>query len=127
MASAFKSYRILVVDDQEQICSLLAKMIEGMGHIAVTAPNGRDALNLFQKETFHLVITDFNMPELDGATLTSSIKQQTPGMPVFVLTGAPERLAGEIPADIILAKPFSLNALKKEMVKFLPASEQLPS
>jgi len=114
-------YRILVVDDQEQICKMIKMVLEKMGYRTDTALNGTDAMALFQKETFHLVITDLNMPEMDGASLAFSIKEQVPGIPVFIMTGNADESVKEIPADTVFRKPFDMNAFKSEVAKHLPA------
>ena len=68
--------RILIVDDEELICRLLAQRLKGEGYSCVTANNGREALTHFYKDTFSLIISDIKMPELDGIETTKEIYQQ---------------------------------------------------
>ncbi len=105
---------------------MIKMVLEKMGYRTDIALNGTDALALFQKETFHLVITDLNMPKMDGASLAFSIKEQAPGIPVFIMTGNTDELAEEIPADTVFRKPFNLHAFKSEIAKHLPASKGIP-
>ncbi len=112
-------YRILVVDDQEMIRLLIAEVIEDLGHTAVLAANGKEALNLFQRETFHLVITDLTMPEMNGVRLAAAIKAQTPHVPVLMITGTPEEFVQGVPVNAVMEKPFSLNALREQVNRHL--------
>jgi len=82
--------RILVVDDEEMICSILARRLTREGYSCVTAPNGKEALNYFYKENFSLIISDVRMPEMDGIELLKKVKAMHPNMLMIVMTAYPE-------------------------------------
>jgi len=82
--------RILIVDDEEAICSVLARRLTREGYACVTASNGKEALDRFFKETFSLIISDIRMPEMDGIELLKRVKAMSPGMMVIMVTAYPD-------------------------------------
>ena len=82
--------RILVVDDEEVICSILARRLTREGYSCVTANNGKEALNHFYKDSFSLIISDIKMPEMDGIELLKKVKAMHPNMLVIIVTAYPE-------------------------------------
>jgi DNA-binding NtrC family response regulator len=82
--------RILVVDDEEMICSILARRLAREGYSCVTAHNGKEALNYFYKENFSLIISDIRMPEMDGIELLKKVKAVDPNGMVIMVTAYPE-------------------------------------
>jgi len=81
------SKRILVVDDQESMRGMLADLIEMMGHEPVAVEDGAQALSRIAEGGIDLVITDLNMPTMDGMELMSQIKARHPALPVVIITG----------------------------------------
>ena len=108
--------RILVVDDDNGILSVLLYMLKEMGFDAVSAENGYDAKDLFTGGVFDLVITDLHMPGMDGRELAFNIKRISPGTPVILITGAEKDMVEEGKdfhhVDSVLFKPFNLEAFK---------------
>jgi len=82
--------RILIVDDEELICRLLAQKLTSEGYSCVTAYNGREALSRFYKDTFSLIISDIKMPEMDGIELLKRVRSLNPKMMVIMVTAYPE-------------------------------------
>jgi putative two-component system response regulator len=82
--------QILIVDDEENICNILARRLTREGYLCVTANNGREALNYFYKDTFSLIISDIKMPEMDGVELLKKVKSVDPNMMVIMVTAYPE-------------------------------------
>jgi len=82
--------RILIVDDEEGICSILARRLTKEGYLCVTANNGKQALSHFYKDTFSLIISDIKMPEMDGIELLKRVKAINPRMMVIMVTAYPE-------------------------------------
>jgi putative two-component system response regulator len=82
--------QILIVDDEENICNILARRLTREGYLCVTANNGREALNYFYKNTFSLIISDIKMPEMDGVELLKKVKSVDPNMMVIMVTAYPE-------------------------------------
>jgi len=109
--------RILIVDDSKDIRDILSKVLSLMGFEVAVASNGNEALNLFLTNSFDLVLTDLEMPDLDGWTLALHIKVKSPNTPVVLITGSEkeavmERLKGSC-IDYILFKPFMLEDIQK--------------
>lgn len=79
--------RILLVDDEEDIRSVLSVALEDMGYEVQTAENGKEGLRLFLESRPPIVITDIKMPDIDGVDLLKRIKQEDPDTEVIMITG----------------------------------------
>jgi len=105
--------RILIVDDETEVCTLLAKRLSREGYSCVTAYNGKEALHHFYKENFSLMIVDVKMPETDGVELLKKVKAMHPKMTVIMITAYPEiDMVVEvlrIGAYDFIIKPFNLD------------------
>jgi putative two-component system response regulator len=82
--------RILIVDDEKMICSILARRLNREGYDCVIANNGTEALSHFYKDTFSLIISDIKMPEIDGIELLKRVNALNPKMMVIIMTAYPE-------------------------------------
>ncbi len=82
--------RILIVDDEEVICTVLAKRLGKEGYSCTTANNGKEALNHFYKNSFSLIISDIKMPEMNGIELLQRVKAIDPKMKMIMVTAYPE-------------------------------------
>jgi len=109
--------RILIADDQEIICELIAEYLTTDGHEAVCAFDGLKALQEFRRGSFDLVITDQSMPGMNGEQLGAAIAQCAPQTPVILLTGFGDemRATGNHPAgiDLVLSKPVTADDLRR--------------
>ena len=74
-----KKTRILVVDDEEDILESLETYFTRKGLDVSTAENGKEALGLYEKGKYDVILTDIRMPEKDGIELLREIKSQDPG------------------------------------------------
>ena len=91
------------------------------GHTVREAGNGREALELFRREKFDLVITDYIMPEMKGSELAVAIKRLAPEQPIIMITAFAEKLRGaENPVDVLLHKPFVLADLRQAIARSCP-------
>jgi putative two-component system response regulator len=82
--------RILIVDDEEMICSIFSRRLTREGYSCVTAQNGKEALHYFYKDSFSLVISDIRMPEMDGIELLKEVRAVHPGILMIMVTAYPE-------------------------------------
>ncbi len=82
------SKKILVVDDSVSIRQMVESTLKSAGYIVQTAPDGQAALDLCQSSRFDFVLTDQNMPRMDGITLIKSLRGMTSfrSTPIVVLT-----------------------------------------
>ena len=80
-------YKILVVDDEEDIRTLVRTMVKGEGRHVVLAARGKDAIAMFQKERPDMTILDIDMPDIDGITVLRQIRTIDPQARVMVFTG----------------------------------------
>ena len=97
---------ILVAEDEKAIRSLISIALTAAGHEVLTAVNGLEAATLFRSfpASVDLVITDLQMPVMDGYELVRLIQQDRPGAKIICMTGYAER--GCPPGTTVLQKPF---------------------
>ena len=103
-------YKILVVDDEEMIRSIISKYAVFEGHSVVEAADGMEAVKLCREESFDIVIIDIMMPELDGFSACREIRKFS-DIPIIMLSARGEeydRINGfELGVDDYVVKPFS--------------------
>lgn len=126
--------RLLVIDDDPLLLRSLREILEGDGHVVVTAGGGQAGINAFvdannSVESFSAVITDLGMPYVDGRKVASAVKAASPRTPVILLTGWGNRLVaeGEILPDIdqVLSKPPKLRELREALAAgSVPAAQR---
>jgi DNA-binding response OmpR family regulator len=109
---------ILLVEDEENLASLVRAYLEQEGYRVVRAGSGADALHTLQTEPVRLVVLDLNLPDIDGLDVCKQIRARS-SVPVVMLTARDEeadRLAGlDAGADDYLGKPFSPRELVARM------------
>jgi two-component system, OmpR family, response regulator len=109
VSSREASSRLLVVDDDADIRTLLAEQLAAAGFVVSTAGNGAQMRQILSNEQIDLVVLDLNMPREDGLTLCRDLRSRST-LPVIMLTarGAPvDRIVGlEMGADDYVTKPF---------------------
>ncbi|MCJ0538842.1 response regulator transcription factor [Enterococcus cecorum] len=103
--------KVLVVDDEESIRTLLQFNLQKEGYQVTLAEDGQKGLELALQETFDFIILDVMLPYLDGMEITKKLRQEKVDSPILMLTAkddAIDRILGlEIGADDYLTKPFS--------------------
>ena len=107
---------VMVVDDEEFILELARETLESAGYQVVTAKDGHEALNIFdrRKQELHAIITDLMMPNLDGVATIRELKARGAGMPIIAASGASGDRAAEAikaGAELFLSKPFTATKL----------------
>jgi len=119
---------ILIVDDEPSIRMVLRAHLERSGYAVTAAENGAEAISLLGKETFHLVVSDLRMPEVDGMALLSHCTEQMPGLPVILITAhgtvdsAVEAI--KLGAQDYITKPFDKDELLPVIEKALRTEER---
>ncbi len=110
-------FKILVVDDSQDIREMLEDFLHFEGHQPVLAEDGMEALKLFSEQDFDLVITDLGMPGMSGWKLSEQIKERKPEIPIMIITGWGAQLSDEDlrnnDVELVLSKPFHLDQVKQ--------------
>ncbi len=113
--------RILLVDDEENARTALAKILSREEYEVISAGNGFEALELLNNTQVDLIITDINMPEMNGMSFLREINQLYPGSNVIMVTayGEVESYieAMNLGAFEYINKPVRINELKKIISK----------
>lgn len=118
--------KILVVDDSQTMRRIMVNTLKRIGYEdASEATDGKDALMKMKEIPFDLIITDWNMPVMDGITLTELLKHSNDhqDIPILMVTtrSAQEDIVAAIKAGVngYIVKPFSPNTLKTKIDQIL--------
>jgi len=115
--------RILIVDDEKMINSILARRLAKEGYPCVMANNGKEALGYFYKNNCSLIISDIRMPEMNGLELLKNVKAVRPNMVFIIMTAYPEiNMAVEairLGANDFIIKPVDLELMVFSVKKAL--------
>ena len=132
-------YRILVVEDDQEILDGIAIYLKNQGYEVLKASNGKEGLDIVEKEEIHLAIVDVMMPVMNGITMTLKVRE-THDFPIIILSAKSEdidKITGlNIGADDYVTKPFApmellarVNSQLRRYAKYLQvmsATEQEP-
>ena len=120
---AFGPQRILVVDDERSVRELVAESLSYIGHQVDTAADGMDAVAKLTNGTYEIVITDMDMPRMDGMELIHHIVKHHPDIDIIAITGHATKYkyvevinAG---ATDFITKPFGLDKLEAKIQRLL--------
>jgi eukaryotic-like serine/threonine-protein kinase len=115
--------RMLVVDDNAELRRGYRRMLQAGGHVVVEAENGREAAQLVSEEAFDVVVSDVQMPDMDGIELLRLIHEADPGLPVILMSGDPDLdsalKAVEYGALEYLTKPVRLEKFRASVSRAL--------
>jgi DNA-binding response OmpR family regulator len=120
------SARILLVDDEQSIQTLLSYPLRKEGYHVVQATDGRQALERFDEEPFDLVVLDIMLPKIDGLEVCRRLRTRS-SVPIIMLTAKSEeidKVVGlELGADDYITKPFSLREFSSRIKAALRRAE----
>src|SRR6195256_732802 len=123
---ADRSARILLVDDEQAIQTLLSYPLRKEGYDVVQATDGNQALERFAEQPFDLVVLDLMLPKLDGLEVCRRLRSHSP-VPIIMLTAKSEEidkvLGLELGADDYITKPFSLREFSSRIKAALRRAE----
>jgi len=115
---ADRAPRILLVDDEQPIQTLLSFPLQRDGYDVVQASDGREALSRFDEQTFDLVVLDVMMPRMDGLEVCRRLRARS-SVPIIMLTAKSEEidkvLGLELGADDYITKPFSMREFRSRV------------
>jgi len=116
--------KILVIDDDNEILTLLETFFSSIGHQVTTTTNSIDGIKLVSSDTFDLVMLDIRLPERDGIEVLKEIKQIDSKLPVVMITGYKEAEkvieAFRNGATDCLLKPFNFDYIKNNLLPSIP-------
>ena len=119
--------RILIIDDDQQVRSVLRKMLVRAGYEVVSAANGKQGIRIFKENPTDLVITDILMPVMPGSRLISILRKEHPNVKIIAISGGGSMnqrgsfltLASDLGAHQILTKPVKFENLIATVEKVL--------
>ena len=120
-------YKVLVVDDEMKIRTLIRKYAEFEGHEVIEAADGMEAVNLCKGQTFDIIIRDIMMPELDGFSACKEIRKfsQTPMLMLSARGEEYDKIHGfELGIDDYVVKPFSPKELMMRIDAIMKRSKR---
>jgi DNA-binding NtrC family response regulator len=118
--------RILIIDDDESITSMLQTVFEREGYEVATAQNGREGVRIFRAQPADLVVSDILMPEMDGLEALKELRRISPGLKLIAVSGGGQRLKMDVlrvaqllGASATFEKPYRIDALLISVRKLL--------
>ena len=115
--------RILVADDKKSIRDIISEFLEFIGYEVALAIDGVEALAVFLENSIDLVLTDLEMPAMDGLSLAGHIKENSPSTPVILLTGSDLEIGIDL-FESVLLKPVMLEDLQSAIQTALASGEE---
>ena len=116
---ADRAPRILLVDDEQPIQTLLSFPLQRDGYEVVQASDGREALARFSEQQFDLVVLDLMLPRMDGLEVCKRLRAKGSTVPIIMLTAKSEEidkvLGLELGADDYITKPFSMREFRSRV------------
>lgn len=121
--------RILLIDDQEEIRSMMSALLTEVGYEVESAGDGEEGMKLFRDNPFELIITDVVMPEKEGLEVIAEIRKEFPFTKVIAVSGGGAHsnlgyltIAERLGADRTFSKPFKIDAFLEAVRELLPAT-----
>ncbi len=110
--------KILLIEDDNDVRTMLKLTLTHCGHTVIEAKNGREGIALFNQAGADLVITDIVMPEKEGLEVLMEVRKKNPGVKIVAISGGGRssatdylKMAKLMGANRVLPKPFSNDAL----------------
>jgi diguanylate cyclase (GGDEF)-like protein len=114
---------ILVVDDEPQACEIITDALTSQGHRVDTACDGIEAVEKLQRDNYSIIVTDMDMPKMDGMALINYVVQNHSDIDIIAITGHIMKYTYtevvEAGASDFITKPFSLNELEAKLNRLL--------
>jgi CheY-like chemotaxis protein len=119
---------VLLVEDNPDVASASANLLEQLGYSVRWVPNAEAALEEIERNGIDLVVSDIVMPgRMDGLGLARAIKKKRPDLPILLATGY-SAAAQSVLADFpILRKPYQMHELSRALAEILPGEREVPA
>lgn len=113
--------RVLVVEDDEDMLTIIRGELDRLGYRVTGVASGREAVEAAQRQPFDLLVTNMNLPDINGQEVIERVMRSHPGIPIIVVSGSPEAQAEvrEMGVKRFLAKPFRTEELRRMVEKAL--------
>jgi signal transduction histidine kinase/ActR/RegA family two-component response regulator/PAS domain-containing protein len=120
VAGSTPSHRVLVVDDEEPVLSVISELLTDLGQQVTTAVGGREGLEQLERTDPQIVFSDLGMPEVNGWDLAAAVRARGSETVMVLVTGWGSQIeSGTAQArgvDLVLSKPFSLEDVERALV-----------
>src|SRR5262249_32953218 len=112
-----RPFRILVIDDNRHVRSLLGDLMSACGYEADVASDGVEGLALFGRRSYHAVLTDFDMANVNGLEVAAGVRDVDPSVAVILFTGFTDGIdVGEPRRGFtVLRKPLDIEHLRRAL------------
>ena len=126
--------RILLIDDDNTVRTMVSKVLDGLGHTVIEARDGEEGLDLLPHINADLLITDLVMPRKDGLAVLAAVRDSYPPLKVIAMSGDGQRgpisdleRTRSLGAARVLRKPFTLGVLRAAVTELLaPGASGIP-
>jgi PAS domain S-box-containing protein len=112
-------HTVLIIDDEDLVRDVVARMIEDLGYAAITATDGPAGLAIVDSLPIDAVLVDLTMPSMAGTQVVSALRERRPDLPIILCSGF-DREGRGASADAYLPKPFRIDALDQTLTRLLP-------
>jgi two-component system, cell cycle sensor histidine kinase and response regulator CckA len=112
---------VLVIDDEDLVRDVVARMIEDLGYGALTARDGVTGLAMIEANPIDAVLVDMTMPRMNGRDVIAQLRALRPTLPIILCSGFDRDGHGPVQADAYLPKPFRIDVLERTLAKLLQA------
>ncbi|MFT3695778.1 MAG: PAS domain S-box protein [Kofleriaceae bacterium] len=110
---------VLVIDDEDLVRDVVARMIEDLGYGTLTARDGTTGLALAAANPIDAVLVDMTMPRMNGRDVIEQLRAKRPDLPIILCSGFDRDGHGPVRADAYLPKPFRIDVLERTLAKLL--------
>jgi PAS domain S-box-containing protein len=110
---------VLVIDDEDLVRDVVARMVEDLGYAALTAADGATGLEVVAQRAVDAVLVDLTMPRMNGADVVAALRARRPELPIVLCTGFDRDGKGPVEANAYLPKPFRIEALEATLARLL--------
>lgn len=108
--------QILVVDDDEFVLDFLKEALPALGYETAFATTGDEAIELIEKESFDLILSDIRMPEVNGIDVARAAYRSQPHVPILFMSGNPNTIVEE---RSFIGKPFTISQIETKIESIL--------
>ena len=113
------TFVVLVIDDDDLVRDVVARMIEDLGYGTLTAADGATGIALADANSIDAVLVDMSMPRMNGREVIERLRKNRPTLPIVVCSGFDHEGQGATQADAYLPKPFRIDVLERTLSKLL--------